>query len=234
MKYINNEFHKDAIEKTGIEYSKEPKRYDVINHIINYLNKDVRYLEIGVRNPNDNYNKINAKTKYSVDPGFEFQANVDFLMTSDVFFQELRMGKILNNDIKFDVIFIDGLHLAEQVERDIRNALDYIDDQGFIVLHDCNPPTEFHASEIYEYRLSPSESNWNGTTWKAFIKYRNNDKLFSCCIDSDWGIGVISKTVKMGQTTTTNNEYYEYKTFSENRKQSLNLISFEEFKSFLC
>jgi hypothetical protein len=49
MKYINNEFHKDAKEKTGIEYSKEPKRYDVINHIINYLNKDVRYFSTNAR-----------------------------------------------------------------------------------------------------------------------------------------------------------------------------------------
>ena len=41
------------------------------------------------------------------------------------FFTNLKGGKILNPKIKFDVIFIDGLHLAEQVERDIENSLDF-------------------------------------------------------------------------------------------------------------
>ena len=76
----------------------------------------------------------------------------------------------MDKNIKFNVIFIDGLHVAEQVERDIKNALKYIKDDGFIVLHDCNPPTEFHASETYDFHLSPSQGYWNGTTWKAFYK----------------------------------------------------------------
>lgn len=233
LRYINNKYHIDSKIKTDLECSKEPKRYEILNYILKSLNKETRYLEIGVRNPDDNFNKINTKTKYSVDPGYEFEANVDFLMTSDIFFQKLRQGNILSKEIKFDVIFIDGLHLAEQVERDILNALDFIEDNGFVVLHDCNPPTEFHASENYEYRLSPAEGYWNGTTWKAFVKFRSNKEIFSCCIDSDWGVGVISKGVEIGISNTVKNEFYEYKTFAKNRKESLNLISFDEFKTLI-
>ncbi|WP_100612251.1 class I SAM-dependent methyltransferase [Confluentibacter lentus] len=66
-------------------------------------------------------------------------------MTSDEFFQKLSANDILSNSIKFNVIFIDGLHLAQQADRDIKNAIKYIKNDGFIVVHDCNPPSEWHA-----------------------------------------------------------------------------------------
>src|SRR5690606_27460848 len=104
-----------------------------------------RYLEIGVRNPQANFDKIRASEKYGVDPGIEFEDNpVNFKMTSDAFFAQLSAGECLSPEIRFDVIFIDGLHTADQVERDIRNSLRYLADTGFVVAHDCNPPTEYH------------------------------------------------------------------------------------------
>lgn len=187
-----------------------------------------------MRYPEHNFNKIKANKKYSVDPGFENETNpVDFKLTSDIFFNKLSKSEVLSNDIKFDVIFIDGLHLAEQVEKDIENALKFIKEDGYIVLHDCNPPTFFHASELYEYRLSPALGNWNGTTWKAFYKYRLQENLYSCCIDTDWGIGIISKTNRIGDFSTVKNPYFEYEIFNKNRKESLNLISFKDLKRSL-
>lgn len=230
-KYSESEHHVEGAKKSRFEKKKKPLRYDLINYIIGRLNKEIKYLEIGVRNPADNFDKINAAHKISVDPGFVNKLNpVTFKLTSDDFFRKLREGILLNPDIKFDIIFIDGLHLADQVERDIYNALDYIADDGFIILHDCNPPTEFHASESYDYRLSPSQGRWNGTTWKAFFKVRQVEDLFSCCIDSDWGLGIISKTIDLGEPSKVVNEYFEYKILEKNRKDSLNLISFEEFQ----
>jgi hypothetical protein len=196
------------------------------------LKRETTYLEIGVRNPAHNFNKINASTKFSVDPGLEFKENpVDFVLTSDQFFEQLRSGKVLKNDIKFDVIFIDGLHTAEQVDRDIKNALEFIKEDGFIVLHDCNPPTESHAREEHKYEISPAMQNWNGTTWKGFVKWRQNPAVFSCTIDTDWGVGIISKTKNVGSYTKEENEYFEYSVFSKNRKEFLNLINFEDFRS---
>jgi hypothetical protein len=59
--------------------------------LLSVLNRETTYLEIGVRNPEDNVNKINATNKYSVDPGLEYKLNpVDFKMTSDSFFEQLR------------------------------------------------------------------------------------------------------------------------------------------------
>lgn len=231
---VNDPYHIDGKNKSILEIEKTPLRSEVINYLLKSLNKSTNYLEIGVRFPHENFDKINSNYKLSVDPGYENSINpVDFKVTSDEFFEKLKSGKILTTDIKFDVIFIDGLHLAEQVERDINNSLNYLSEDGFIVMHDCNPPTIFHASETYQYRLSPSRGYWNGTTWKAFFKFRENSKFYSCCIDSDWGIGVISKNVNLGEAPKVKNPYFEYNIFKKNRKQSLNLISFEEFKSKL-
>src|SRR5690554_456603 len=233
-KIINDPFHIKALQLDKKEVAKTPLRSDIINFLLVKLNRETTYLEIGVRNPADNYDKINSTIKYSVDPGIEYKENpVDFKLTSDDFFSQLKNGKILNQEIKFDVIFIDGLHLAEQVDRDIQNALDFIKDDGFIVLHDCNPPSEWHAREEHNYRISPAGGNWNGTTWKAFVKWRQNKDLFSCCIDTDWGIGILSKTQKVGEFTTVKNEFYEFHKFKSQRVESLNLITFEELKKLL-
>ena len=103
--------------------------------IINKLIKDNNYhsyLEIGMDNPFVNFTKIQAQNKVSVDP-FQISTkhcthwdnnNIDeFLkylthrLTSDDFFS-------INND-KFDIIFIDGLHLEHQVDKDIFNSLKF-------------------------------------------------------------------------------------------------------------
>lgn len=229
--YANNDFHNNAAQTNQTEISKTPLRSDVINFIIDTLSREVVYLEIGVRNPSLNFDLIKAPKKYSVDPGLEYKANpVDFKVTSDNFFKGLQNGTYLNPDIKFDIIFIDGLHLAEQVDRDIENSLNYLKEDGFIVLHDCNPPTEWNAREEHQYRLSPAGNNWNGTTWKAFFKWRKAFKNNSICIDTDWGVGIISKKKEFKQTTFPENPFYEYKVFDQSRKAALNLVSFDDFK----
>lgn len=213
------------------EILKKPSRTDIINLLVERFGSECSYLEIGVRNPDDNFNKVNATQKYSVDPGTEFKANpVDFKMTSDDFFRKLNAGEILTKEIRFDVIFIDGLHLAEQVDKDIRNALSYLSEKGFIVLHDCNPPTEWHAREEF---VQGSQEAWNGTTWKAFAKWRANEKIFSCCVDTDWGVGIISKRVNIGKSSNIDLEFYEYQKLAKRRKEVLGLVTFKEFRKSL-
>tara|TARA_R100000935_G_scaffold18503_1_gene35829 strand:- start:56736 stop:57542 length:807 start_codon:yes stop_codon:yes gene_type:complete len=230
-KILTDPQYLDVQKKSHKEVLKTPSRTVIINFLLSLSKGDTSYLEIGVRNPQDNYSHIKADKKYSVDPGLEFDENpVDFKMTSDAFFLKLSENKILSKNIKFDVIFIDGLHLAPQVDRDIKNALMYIKDDGFIVLHDCNPPSEWHSRESYMYLHTPAKGYWNGTTWKAFLKWRSFPSLNSCCIDTDWGVGILSKNHRIGNPNKLTNPFFEFNLLEENRKDYLNLIDFESFK----
>jgi len=187
------------------------KRTDIINHIIE-KNNYTKYLEIGVRNPGSNFNLINAAHKDGVDPN----GNCNHPMTSDAFFEQL------DEDIRYDIIFIDGLHLDFQVENDIKNSLKHLKDGGTIVMHDCNPPTEKHQVEEYD-GFSP----WNGTTWKAYAKFRMTDETLSMfVVDTDWGVGVITKGQ---QILYPKADVLDYNLLNENRSELLNLITPEKF-----
>ena len=229
--FLNDPHYLETQRKEDVEYSKSPSRTTVINFLLSLQKNDTCYLEIGVRKPEDNFNHIRANKKYSVDPGIMYKPNpVDFKMTSDVFFQKLAQNEILDSNIRFDGSFIDGLHLAEQVDRDVENAFNYLKEDGFIVLHDCNPPSEGHARENLDYRDTPAGDNWNGTTWKAFLKWRCDPSVYSCCIDSDWGIGILSKKHPIGKNKNSVNTFFEFYDLDKNRKEYLNLIDFEDFK----
>lgn len=235
-----NELIKDkTFYETSIIIKEEQRKTPLRSDILNYFSGKIKaknYLEIGARNPSENFDKIICEQKYAVDPGIEFEENpVDFKMTSDLFFQKLEEGRLkIPANTKFDVIFIDGLHLADQVEKDIMNALNHITDQGVVVLHDCNPPTEFHARENYYFANSPAKGSWNGTTWKAFYKYRHQHALYSICFDTDWGIGVLSKTPYPQFNTLEQpmeNPYFEYRVLESNRKKLMNLADFHTWKN---
>ena len=107
----------------------------------------------------------------------------------------------------------------------------YVKDDGFIVLHDCNPISEWHARQTYRYDFTPAKKIWNGTVWKAFMKKRFDKNLFTCCIDTDMGVGIISKTKNIGKSINKTNTFYEFEILRKNRKKLLNLIDFEEFKN---
>lgn len=193
-------------------------RYDIINYIIeknNFLN----YLEIGVFK-GENIRKINALHKDGVDPGVEGYTvpEVNYPMTSDEFFDLLKG----HDDIKYDVIFIDGLHHAAQVEKDIQNSLNHLVEGGFIFLHDCNPVS-------YEAQLVPRQTiAWNGDVWKAFVDFKLSNPSYTCnVIDTDFGVGVIHNIGKEYQIINRINDW-DY--FDSNRKELLGLISWDEFK----
>jgi hypothetical protein len=224
---------RDATKK---ENQKRPSRTDILNYLLEICQRisgtnETSYLEIGVRIPTANFSSIKAFRKFGVDPGIEVPSqDVDFHMTSDEFFKKLDGGEVLSSEIRFDVVFVDGLHLAEQVDRDVANALRFTKDHGFVVLHDCNPPTEWFAREQYHFFRDHSRNCWNGSTWKAFLKWRSVSSISSCCIDTDFGVGILSKSFSLGAPNTSPNPFFEYQVLSNNRTAMLNLISFDELQ----
>ena len=186
-------------------------RISIINDLITKYDFK-SYLEIGVRNPDENLNKIIVDHKDGVDPA----GNCNYPIPSDDFFNQL------DGDVKYDIIFIDGLHLDYQVERDITNSLKHLNEGGTIVMHDCSPIKEEH--QVEEYVVGKT---WNGTTWKAYVKFRMTDENLSMyVVDTDHGVGVITKGK---QTLYPKSDVLDFKLLNENRKDILNLITPENF-----
>ena len=94
-------------------------------------------------------------------------------MTSDQFFAE--------NKSTFDLIFIDGLHVYEQVLKDIDNSLKVLNENGVILIHDCLP------SKIWHQTIPQTHSSWNGDVWKSIVKSRAREDIDTYTIKADQG-----------------------------------------------
>lgn len=178
-------------------------RWDIINRLIKVYGYQT-YLEIGVYNKALNYNKIQCKKKVGVDP--DPKAKADIVKASDDFFAKNRQH--------FDLIFIDGLHHADQVERDILNALKVLTDNGSIVVHDCNPTSDAMQ------QVPRIQGEWTGDVWRAWVKLRSRADLSMVVLDTDYGVGVIRKG---WQKPINCPEGATYQDFAKNRKEWLNL-----------
>jgi len=103
---------------------------EIINNLKNI--QKCSYLELGVRD-NINFDKINAKSKVSVD----INGAAMFNGTTDEYFASLT------TDTKFNIIFIDACHDYEYVLRDFNNSVDRATD--WILMHDMVPPSLKHT-----------------------------------------------------------------------------------------
>ncbi len=195
-------------------------RTDLLNHLIAARGYR-RYLEIGVRNPRDNFEYVRAEVKHGVDPAP--RRPVKFQMTSDAFFAGLAGA---GGSGRYDLAFIDGLHLAEQVERDVVNCLMHLAPEGAIVLHDCNPTSERSQIESYE-----PGARWNGTVWKAWAKLRaTRADLSMSVVDVDEGCGVIRRGLqRVIGLPSLDYAAMSYGLLEARRQEILNLVSVDRF-----
>jgi SAM-dependent methyltransferase len=196
-------------KKLDIKFPKNIYRWDLIQHIIDkYSFKN--YLEIGC-DKNQSFSKINIKNKVGVDP----VSGGTIRDTSDNFFK-------INKD-KFDIIFIDGLHHYKQVLKDIKNSLKILNQNGFILIHDCLPRSIAHQA-IPRYRGS-----WNGDVWKSIVEMRTLDNIETYTCQIDFGVGVI-KNIKNSDILKINlNDFskLKFKDYYHNYKKYMRVVDYE-------
>ena len=212
-------------------------RWEILQYYIDRLEAKT-YMEVGFYK-SWCFSQIKCESRVAVDPNpsqtieqenapygsiIELENNaLLYKETSDDFFFELP------ENIKFKVIFLDGLHTHEQLYKDIQNSIKHLEEGGVIVLHDQLPPSYQHTTTGDEY------GNWNGDCYKAFLQFRQEDHFgkYDCfTVATDWGCGVIKKSVIELENEIT--DIYQkgiddWDFFDKNRKQLLNLISVEEF-----
>ena len=186
-------------------------RWDLIEHLDNKY-KFSNYLEIGC-NDDELFSRIKIKNKIGIDPVIGGNMKI----TSDDFFMQ--------NKLKFDCVFIDGLHIYDQVKRDIVNSSEFLNDNGFILVHDCLPRSISNQA-VPRYKLT-----WNGDVWKAIVDLRRdpNLEIFTCLADE--GISIIqnkknSNILKIDKKISE----VKFKDFYYNHQEYMRIISFDQFK----
>lgn len=184
---------------------------------------DTSYLEIGLYKGNT-FRQVNATIKDSVDP--DSSMNAKYCTTSDDFFSNI--APILG--YKYDVVFIDGLHHTDQVDRDIAGSLSFLKDGGVVVLHDCNPISEMRQRVPADFDIW--RHGWNGDVWKSIFKFRSTHshrEYNTFVIDTDEGVGIIQPGVAGIRMRLDHPNSLDYEFFVKNRHEILNLVSVDLF-----
>jgi hypothetical protein len=207
---INNK--EDIINYLGHKYNL--KNYFEISSIINgfiYDKVDNSFFtkELFLYNPPTNL--INLRYDTNIEP-------IDY---------DVGIEKYKNN--KYDIIFIDSYHTFEQSVQDIEFAYSLLNDNGFIIIHDCAPT---NINLIGNYKSNA----WCGQTYSAFIHFRmKTPYIKSNVVNIDFGCGIISKNslnndVFILDNSLTLKDVSDWHYFTNNKKKLLNLISVKEFK----
>lgn len=163
------------------------------------LNNSKKYLEIGVWG-GSTFLQVQVPIKFAVDPCFEFDTNeyIDestffFEITSDKFFKKLDSNRKFNEysfnieELKFDLIFIDGLHTFEQSLKDFENSLRYSHEKTLWLIDDTVPSDAYSAlpnpeMSRYKRKLAGLErGDWHGDVYKTIFAIHDHHPEISYC-----------------------------------------------------
>lgn len=229
-------------------------RLSLINAIISATEYKT-YLEIGCYK-GKTFFRVTAKTKIAVDPFFYWSFYRDFLFhlfqkprllvfkkTSDDFFTTKKA--VLEKRKPIDIALIDGLHTFKAALSDVLNTLNYLQKNGTIILHDCNPPNAGAAMPTVNFPTKEEQmacSDWTGAwcgdVWKTIIYLKKNheNSLNVKVVNTDSGLGIVS--LKSGIDTipiVINNESFariDKMTYSDLIKNKKDLLSLQEVSDF--
>jgi hypothetical protein len=209
-KIYNYIFGEKFYKKITYDFNSNITRSLIVNSIID-RKKYETYLEIGC-DKNILFNSVKIKKKIGIDP----VSGGNTRMTSDNFFK--------NNQDKFDLIFIDGLHQYEQVKRDVYNSLKFLNDNGVILLHDCMP------SSFMRQAPKRSSNIWNGDVWKNIVEFRTLDQIDTYTIYADYGIGLILKRKNRNKLLLKIESFdkLKFQDYYKNYKLFLNIVHFKD------
>ena len=185
------------------DYDKKP--YNRISLISLAISKTIskkgydscNYLEIGCFD-NKAFDTIPLplNQKIGVDP---LRGGTHRMYSDDFFSQNKKF---------FDVIFIDGLHTYDQCSKDVKNAINFLNKDGIIILHDMLPRSK--TEETQEY---------SGDVWKVAYDLSQSENLNFIIANIDQGVGLLkisndAKYIKHDEMINKNfdnykNEYYK-------------------------
>jgi len=212
-KWYHYIFGEKFYKKLDYKWNQYPNRHSIIQQTIDRKNYK-SYLEIGC-DQDELFSKIRIEKKVGVDP----VSGGTVRDTSDGFFKK--------NNIKFDIIFIDGLHEYDQIKKDINNSLFFLNDHGVIFLHDCMP------KNFISQAVPRARAIWNGDVWKNIVESRTKLEIDTYVVYADNGVGMILKRPNKNilNLNTNNFKKLKFKDYFYNYKHYLNIVYKDDIKN---
>ena len=171
LRRLSSRSRNTGISKLGEELHSTTWSARRLNFLADQLASATTYLEIGTYRGHT-LAQVKIPFKWGVDPEARFDqgslpAGVRFSKsTSDDFFA------VLSRTVRFDLVFLDGLHEARQVYRDLRNVLLHCHDSSLILVDDVIPDSDLtaHPDEATARQLKTQagirSGRWHGDVWK--------------------------------------------------------------------
>jgi len=124
-----------------------------------------------------------------------------FPLTSDDFFQKHDLRQEIGKDT-FDLAFIDGLHLFEQVLKDFINLERYARNDSVVLIHDCLPVVAIVAER------ERCTGFWTGDVWRIIpcLKTFRPDLRIMTIPASPSGLGLVTN---MDPSSTVLSDCYD-------------------------
>lgn len=199
-------------------------RSEVVQLFLNMF-ESPSYLEIGVAK-GETFHSVKAAEKVAVDPAFQFDPVSHATetiryhsMNSDTYFSE-----VIQPNERFDVIYIDGLHTAEQTLRDLINSQQFLKADGVIIIDDVWPSgfvaaiRDLEQHEFVREHLEEQSPAWMGDVFKLLYFIDTFMQQFTLRIINDnYGQGVMWREPRLGV-----------------RERSLLEISLKTFTNLIC
>jgi hypothetical protein len=153
--------------------------------------------------------------------------------TSDAFFAEKAADKFRRAAL--DICLVDGMHTYKYALRDVENALQYLSDDGVIIMHDCNPQTAEAGCSFEDWQARGYLGEWNGDVWKVILHLRSmRNDINTFVLDCDHGLGIITKgkQEKPLSFTPAQIEKLTYNEMAARREELLNLKPADYFYEY--
>ena len=205
----------------------------IINTLLKRLDRKRQsfYLEIGV-DRGVNFSEVKADIKHGVDPYGAFPG-ITHRMTSQMYFS---MNYYFYKH-KYDVVFIDGCHMAHIIEQEFKETFNILNDNGYIILHDTYPTQESaqavikeeyecYLKNIHEEGLAHHEA-FPFEPWEEWIGYNGDSwKLVASLVEST---NLEIYTIKDACCSIIKKENFNKIPYKKNKSKNFNDYTWKDF-----
>jgi hypothetical protein len=193
---------------------------DIINELL-ISGASRHFAELSIDGPSPYFGVVVADSKVSVS----YRSETDAC-------PEERFLAMDPPDGGYDVIFVDTWHEPKHTLDVIERCLPKLSADGALIVHDSNPPSEWHQRPAEEFEPG---SDWNGQVWRAVVEFRIRHPRYEVfTVDTDWGCTVIRPSRRAcHEPGAVSVDRLDWAAFEQERSRLLNLVNVAWFRRHL-